>query len=159
MEYNAVKMKKEHIDGIYRIEELSFPDPWSKKSFTEELKNERAHYLVIANEEGIVMAFGGFWDIVGEAHINNIAVHPDFRGKGLGNIIVEALIDEAKEYKLTDMTLEVRASNETAQNLYKKYGFKIAGIRREYYLDNREDAVIMWKNIEVINHMPKGMGL
>ena len=82
-----------------------------------------------------------------EAHITNIAVHPEYRGKKLGNMIVEALIEKAREIDIAEMTLEVRASNETAKNLYAKYGFKIAGIRKEYYQDNKEDAIIMWKSM------------
>ncbi len=145
-EYKVVKMAKEHIDGVYEVESLSFATPWSKNSFMQELKNPLANYLVIL-QGNKVAAFGGFWKVLDEGHVNNIAVHPDFRGKHLGDIIVKAMTDLAAEIDIKEMTLEVRASNTPAKNLYSKYGFKLLGIRKEYYLDNKEDALLMFKKI------------
>ena len=145
-EYRIVRMAKEHIDGVYEVESLSFSVPWSKNSFTQELKNPLAYYLVILKDDKVA-AFGGFWKVLDEAHVNNIAVHPDFRGMHLGDMIVEAMTQLAKEIEIREMTLEVRASNTTAKNLYSKYGFKMLGVRKEYYLDNKEDALLMFKKI------------
>ena len=147
--FKIYDMNKDNVDGVYEVETLSFTDTWSKKAFVDELKNNLAYYKVIVDEEtSKVVAFGGLWKVLDEAHITNIAVHPEYRGKKLGNMIVEALIEKAREIDIAEMTLEVRASNETAKNLYAKYGFKIAGIRKEYYQDNKEDAIIMWKSMK-----------
>ena len=148
-DFKIYDMNKDNVDGVYEVETLSFTDTWSKKAFVDELKNNLGYYKVIVDEESlVVVAFGGLWKVLDEAHITNIAVHPEYRGKKLGNMIVEALIEKAREIDIAEMTLEVRASNETAKNLYAKYGFKIAGIRKEYYQDNKEDAIIMWKSMK-----------
>ncbi len=139
-------LSEKDIEGIVEVEEICFPTPWSKNAFQKELENKLARYMIVEMENKIV-AYGGIWFIVDEGHITNIAVHPEYRGLGLGNEIVEALVKECKKNNIISMTLEVRASNHVAQNLYKKYGFKLAGIRPEYYTDNREDALIMWKEL------------
>jgi ribosomal-protein-alanine N-acetyltransferase len=90
-----------------------------------------------------IVGFSGIWMIADEAHLTNIAVRSQYQGKGLGELLVLATIDLAVEYKASFMTLEVRASNLVAQSLYHKYGFEQMGIRHGYYLDNREDAIIM----------------
>ncbi len=90
-----------------------------------------------------IVGFSGIWVLVDEAHITNIALRTKYQGRGLGELLLIATIDLALELKATMMTLEVRASNQIAQNLYKKYGFVQTGLRKGYYLDNREDAVIM----------------
>ncbi|OGO30885.1 MAG: ribosomal-protein-alanine N-acetyltransferase [Chloroflexi bacterium RBG_16_56_11] len=90
-----------------------------------------------------IAGFSGIWLLVDEAHITNIAVRQQYQGKGIGELLLIATIDLARELKACTMTLEVRASNKVAQNLYSKYGFAQTGLRRGYYLDNREDAIIM----------------
>jgi ribosomal-protein-alanine N-acetyltransferase len=90
-----------------------------------------------------IAGFSGIWIMVDEAHITNVAVRREYRGKGIGGLLLIATIDMARELKASFLTLEVRASNTVAQNLYSKYGFKQTGERRGYYLDNREDAIIM----------------
>lgn len=137
-------IEDDHIDGILTISLLSFPITWSKDSFEKELDNKFARY-VVAVKDNIVVGYGGMWIIVDEAHITNIAVHPEFRNYGIGSMLVEALIDIAKLENVCAMTLEVRKSNSIAKNLYSKYGFIEEGIRKGYYEDNHEDAIIMWK--------------
>ncbi|MEG6566805.1 ribosomal protein S18-alanine N-acetyltransferase [Thermoanaerobacterium saccharolyticum] len=145
MDIKIRPMVKSDIDKVMEIEYLSFSVPWSFESFVMEVtKNRCAHYIV-ADVDGKVAGYGGFWVVVDEGHITNIAVHPDFRGQGVGSAIVEGLIELAKTKGITSMTLEVRESNLVAQSLYKKYGFKPVGKRKGYYQDNNEDAVIMWK--------------
>ncbi|HSQ34039.1 MAG TPA: ribosomal protein S18-alanine N-acetyltransferase [Peptostreptococcaceae bacterium] len=139
-------MKLEDIDGVYNVEKSCFPDPWSKESFKKEVQNKLAKYLVAQIEDKVV-AYVGAWFVVDEAHITNVAVSPQYRGQKIGDKIVKSLIDECQENKIKAMTLEVRVSNIVAQNLYKKYGFKLAGVRKEYYSDNKEDALIMWKHL------------
>jgi [ribosomal protein S18]-alanine N-acetyltransferase len=94
-------------------------------------------------EHRYVIGFSGIWMLAGEAHVTNLAVRRLYRGHGLGELLLLATIDLASELKASFMTLEVRASNLVAQSLYSKYGFVQMGVRRGYYLDNREDAIIM----------------
>lgn len=137
-------MNKSHIDGIIEIEKDSFAIPWSRASVEKELSNNLAIYVVAMDKEKVI-GYGGMWHIVNEGHITNIAVHKDFRRKGIGNAIVKKLIEIAEEKEMIGLTLEVRKSNISALELYKKNGFKLEGIRPEYYEDNKEDAYIMWK--------------
>lgn len=137
-------MNKSHIDGIMEIENESFAIPWSRSSIEKELKNNFAIYAV-AIENNKVLGYGGMWHVVNEGHITNIAVHKDYRRKGIGQAIIEKLVEIAEEKEMIGLTLEVRKSNTPALELYKKNGFKLEGIRPEYYEDNKEDAYIMWK--------------
>lgn len=90
-----------------------------------------------------VIGFSGIWMMAGEAHITNIAVRQEYHQRGIGELLLIATIDLSREHQAETMTLEVRQSNQIAQNLYSKYGFAVTGVRRGYYLDNREDAIIM----------------
>lgn len=143
------KMKDTDIEGVYEVEVSAFKEPWSYNSLRDELKNRLAKYIV-AEEDGKIVGYLGVWHIIDEAHITNVAVHKDFRGRGIGGGLMEALDRQCKEYMIASITLEVRASNLVAQNLYKKYGFLISGIRKEYYNDNKEDALIMWKQLREV---------
>lgn len=140
----VVKMNESHIDGILKIENESFAIPWSRAAIEKELKNKFAIYFV-AVENGEVLGYGGMWHIVNEGHITNIAVSEKHRRKGIADKILEKLTIIAQEKEMMGLTLEVRISNQGALNLYKKHGFKLEGIRPEYYEDNKEDAYIMWK--------------
>lgn len=137
-------MNKSHIDGIMEIEKDSFVIPWSRAAVEKELSNNLAIYAVVKENDKVV-GYGGMWHVVNEGHITNIAVHKDYRRKGIGNIIVNKLIEIAEEKEMIGLTLEVRKSNFPALELYRKNGFKLEGIRPEYYEDNKEDAYIMWK--------------
>jgi ribosomal-protein-alanine N-acetyltransferase len=98
----------------------------------------------LSPELSSIIAFAGLWLMIDESHITTIAVHPDFRGRGVGELMLSSLISISRDIGARMVTLEVRVSNTVAQNLYHKYGFKEAGIRRRYYSDNHEDALIMW---------------
>ena len=99
----------------------------------------------MAEEPGAaVIGYGGLWLMVDEAHVTSIAVHPDFRGKGLGELLMLALMEVSIRLDARFVTLEVRVSNAVARALYEKLGFRQAGIRPRYYTDNNEDAVVMW---------------
>jgi ribosomal-protein-alanine N-acetyltransferase len=91
-----------------------------------------------------IVGFAGLWLMVDEAHVTTIASHPDYRGRGVGELLLSSLIDVSYEIGARVVTLEVRVSNFVAQNLYRKYGFREAGVRKRYYSDNHEDALIMW---------------
>lgn len=135
---------KEDLDKILAIEELCFSTPWSRDSLEKELSNKFAKY-VVAKINNTVIGYGGMWLILDEAHITNIAIHPEFRGIGSGTKILQSLVDICTDNDIKSMTLEVRVSNIVAQKLYKKFNFEEEGIRKGYYNDNKEDALIMWK--------------
>jgi len=142
-------MTSDDVEEVAEIEKNTFPMPWSKQSFYKEVnENNMAKYLVAVKGNEIV-GYGGLWHIVTEMHITNIAVKKEYRGLGIGKGLVSSLIDIAKNDELVEgISLEVRRSNFTAQDLYRKYGFYVIGIRGKYYEDNREDAYIMHKKIE-----------
>jgi [ribosomal protein S18]-alanine N-acetyltransferase len=140
-------MQPEDIDQVWRIEKLSFPCPWSREAFYNELyHNHFANYLVMTDGDQVI-GYCGVWIIVDEAHITNIAVLPEYRGKGLGEELMKKTMELAKHLGATKMTLEVRVSNHVAQSLYRKLGFQNGGIRKQYYTDNQEDALVMWVNL------------
>ncbi len=139
-----VLMNKSHLDEIVEIEKDCFSLPWSRRAFEQELSNKLAIY-VVAEEDGHVWGYGGMWHVVTEGHITNIAVHSKRRREGIGDAIVKTLIEIAEEKEMIGLTLEVRKSNTAAQALYRNNGFILEGIRPEYYADNKEDALIMWK--------------
>lgn len=141
------RMEMRDLDDIEIVEKHSFTTPWSRDSFINEIQtNVFARYLVVESE-GRVIGYGGMWLVVDEAHITNIAIHPDFRGHGLGEKLMRALMLVAFESGAAHMTLEVRRSNLPAQRLYEKLTFKAEGIRPGYYTDNGEDAIIMWAEL------------
>lgn len=138
-------MSIEHIDDVIKVEELSFKTPWSREALEFEVeRNKCAKYRVMLRD-GRVIAYGGMWIMLDEAHITNIAVHPEYRGFGCGSHLLEDMIEVARENGIKSMTLEVRVNNEAALALYKKYGFTDVAIRKGYYQDTGEDAIIMWK--------------
>ncbi len=143
------EMKENDIDGVFEVEKNCFEDYWSKDSFKKELSNNLAKYLV-AKLDNKVVGYVGIWFVVDEGHITNVAVHEDYRGQKIGDQLIKELVQVCKNNKVISMTLEVRASNVVAQNLYRKYGFKMAGIRKEYYSNNKEDAIIMWNDIKEV---------
>lgn len=144
MEVNLNIMSKKDINDVLEVSSLSLKETWSKESYKKELENPMAKYLV-AEVDNKVIGFAGLWKICDEGHITNIAVHPNYRGNGIGSKLVESLINNSNSWYINSLTLEVRSSNIVAQNLYKKYGFEQEGIRKNYYSDNKEDAIIMWK--------------
>lgn len=133
------------LDGIVEVETASFTMPWSHQSFFGELAdNPHARYIIV-ELDGKIIGYAGVWIIFEEGHVTNIAIHPAHRGQKYGEKLVQKLIDVAKSCGASSMTLEVRISNIAAQTLYKKLGFEARGRRKAYYADNKEDAIIMWK--------------
>ena len=137
------QMRSSDAEEMAEIEMLCFAMPWSRESFWEELKNDSAIYIVGTIQEKVV-AYAGAWISFGEAQVTNVAVHPDFRHQGIGTKLFENLIAEVKSRGVTAVTLEVRPSNDAALKLYGKFGLKSVGRRKHYYLDNDEDALILW---------------
>jgi ribosomal-protein-alanine N-acetyltransferase len=145
-DFSIVPLELKHLDGVAEVDKLSFALPWSRDSFEAEVsRNDFARYVVAVSDDQVI-GYAGVWIIAGEGQITNIAVHPDSRGVGAACKMLEALIDICIAESVRDMTLEVRVSNTPAINLYKKYGFAEEGIRKQFYEDNKEDALIMWKH-------------
>ena len=168
------------IDAVRAVEKKCFPTPWPRESFRYELeRNHMARYFVLRRKHpegstppvepqpGIlrrllggtrtfgqdsIVGFAGIWMMVDEAHITTLAIDPEFRGQGLGELLLVATTELSRVEGAKMMTLEVRQSNAVAQRLYEKYGFSRHGIRRHYYSDDGEDAVVMWS--EEINSPP-----
>lgn len=142
------EMTIDDVDRVAEIENATFSQPWSKKSFYTEINENNIAKYFVAVKENKIIGYGGFWHIINELHITNIAVDIDYRGLGIGQKLVCKVLDFANDDELVDsVSLEVRRSNFAAQNLYRKYGFSVIGVRERYYEDNREDAYIMQKDL------------
>ncbi|HTA37607.1 MAG TPA: ribosomal protein S18-alanine N-acetyltransferase [Candidatus Acidoferrales bacterium] len=139
-----VRMSTNDIPDVSRIERASFTTVWPTDAFYNELStNKLAHYFV-GRIDGRIVAYGGIWVILEDSHITTVAVDPNLRGRGLGEAMVLKLIDEGIERGAAWMTLEVRESNVSAQQLYRKYGFTTVTTRKGYYSDDNESALVMW---------------
>lgn len=160
-------MRLEDIPTVAVIERLVYSRPWPMEAYRYEiLENPRSHYYVARLKEGkgkraqgfravlrraiagpetdeSLLGYGGLWLMIDEAHISTLAVHTKWQGRGIGELLLATLITKAVELDAAYITLEVRVSNQRAQGLYKKYGFQPSGLRKRYYSDNNEDAVIM----------------
>jgi len=140
------KMKYKDIDKICELEREAFTLPWPKEAFEDEMTNSLACYTVYEHH-GKIKAYGGMWIVLDEAHITNIAVKAEYRRKGIGSRLIDYMVKTAKEKGAKYMYLEVRKSNKDAYQLYIKKGFIINGVRKNYYPDNGEDAIVMMKLI------------
>jgi [ribosomal protein S18]-alanine N-acetyltransferase len=136
-------MRVADLDEVQTIEHASFATPWPPNSYRSELETNRLAQYVVARAEGQVVAYGGIWLMVDEAHITTFAVAPAWRRRKIGERLLLALLDLATERRASEATLEVRLSNLAARRLYEKYGFRPVGLRPRYYSDNNEDALIM----------------
>lgn len=148
-DYIIRRMTMADVDGVAAVEAATFPTPWSRDAFASEMRNVAARYLV-AEKDGQVIGYAGAWIILDESHITNIAVLKEARGQGIGRALTAGLLQYLANLGAAYATLEVRKSNEIAQNLYKSLGFIKLGVRKRYYEDNGEDALIM-----VCDHMPE----
>ena len=139
-------MNETHINGVYELSKECFATPWTLDSINNELNNPLAKYVIAQDSStGDVIGFVGVWIIAGEGDITNIAVSPKYRQQGIASNLLIKLFEVCKTFDCNDITLELRSSNVPAQNLYKKFAFKEEGLRKGYYSDNGEDALIMWK--------------
>lgn len=138
------KMDESHVAPIAQLETLCFSDPWSENSIASELAS-RLSYWLVAVEDGQVLGYIGSQSVLGESDMMNVAVHPDHRRRGIAEMLVTALSHDLKERDNVCLTLEVRASNMPAIGLYEKLGFVQVGLRKNYYRNPREDALILRK--------------
>ena len=136
-------MRLADVDEVQRIEEASFASPWPENAYRSELMTNRLASYLVARVEGRIVAYGGMWLMVDEAHITTFAVHPGWRRQRVGERLLLAFLDLARDRHAREATLEVRLSNLAARRLYEKYGFRPVGLRPRYYSDNNEDALIM----------------
>jgi ribosomal-protein-alanine N-acetyltransferase len=135
-------MTADHIPQVYALERLCFTAPWDLSAYMGELRNPTAYYLV-ALQDHHLLGYGGMWVVETNAHVVTLAVRPESRRHGLGRQMMAALLLEARRRGAAEVTLEVRASNLPAQQLYANLGFQVVARRRGYYPDNNEDALVM----------------
>ena len=140
-----VTLQKDHIPKILDIEQVTHSAPWSQRSFENELEHKYGIFLV-GLIQGEVSAYGGVWILVDEAHVTNVVVKSELRGQGIGRKLMIELLTQARAKGAVCATLEVRATNSAAINLYEDLGFVQSTTRKQYYPDNKEDAVVMMLN-------------
>ena len=138
------KMLQCHVPQIAELETLCFNDPWSENSIASELDNRLSCWLVAIVDDKVV-GYVGSQTVLGETDMMNIAIHPDYRKQGIATELISALIEALNERGSHSLMLEVRASNEPAKSLYLKMGFDVVGVRKNYYRNPREDALILRK--------------
>ncbi len=143
------KMKVADIEQVMIVEHATFAVPWTADTFMNEVNGENpyAHYLVI-EQDGAIFGYCGLWLIIDEAHVTNIAIHPEYRGNKYGEQLFRRSFEEAIEMGAIQLSLEVRVSNTPAQHLYRKFGLVPGGVRKNYYTDNGEDALVMWVGLK-----------
>ncbi|MGH2830383.1 MAG: ribosomal protein S18-alanine N-acetyltransferase [Actinomycetota bacterium] len=136
-------MKRRHVRDVLAIERLVYPRPWSAALFFSELSQKSSRTYLVAVHEKEVAGYGGLMCHLDEGHITTIAVHPDMQHHGIGARILYALTDDARRRTMRTLALEVRVANWAAQRLYSWFGFQPVGIRRNYYAETGEDALVM----------------
>ncbi len=136
-------MSLDDLEEVQMIEETSFSTPWPANAYRSELMTNRLASYLVARMDGRIVAYGGMWLMVDEAHITTFAVHPSWRRRHIGERLLLAFLDLALDRGAHEATLEVRLSNLPARRLYEKYGFRPVGLRPRYYSDDNEDALIM----------------
>lgn len=140
-------MEPRHLEEVLEIEKVSFPTPWSRSAYLSEITcNNFAHYFVCLLE-GRVIGYFGMWIVIDEAHITTIAVAPEHRGKRVAEKLIRYAADYSKGWGAERLVLEVRVSNFSAQRLYRRMGFEDIGLRKGYYSDSHEDAIVMMKRL------------
>ncbi|MBI5570801.1 MAG: ribosomal protein S18-alanine N-acetyltransferase [Desulfomonile tiedjei] len=151
------RMQLGDLDAVLSIESTSFAQAWSRNMFLEEMANDTARVIVF-KANGKLVGYLCFWKVVDEAHLLNIAVHPDFRGRGLGREIMAHLETLCRQEGLTTIILEVARRNGRARNLYRKCGFETTGFRKNYYPAIKDDALIMAKKLSAANSRETAAG-
>lgn len=141
--YRLRPMTKTDLAVVYQLDKLSFPTPARKGIFEHELDNNEIAYYQVLTEDDLVIGFAGYWLLADEIHVSTIAIHPEKRRRHLGELLLLYMMFKAYTHPANIVTLEVRRSNEAAQKLYEKYRFAQVGVRRRYYKDTGEDALLM----------------
>ena len=137
----------EDLGGLLAVEQASFLNPWTRDMYVAELQNPSVSHLLVAKDpSGRVVGFCGFWCVLDELHINNLAVLPEYRRQGIASTILARVFAEGRGAGAARATLEVRRSNDVARRLYERFGFAVAGVRRGYYRQPDEDALVLWRD-------------
>lgn len=139
-----VPMRRRHVRQVMRIESQVYPRPWSAALFLQEIARRGDRFYVVAKVESTVVGYGGLMSSGLEAHITTIAVDPALHGRHIGMKLMLCLIEAAIERGGRTVSLEVRKTNTPAQNMYAQFGFQPVGVRRGYYVETGEDAIVMW---------------
>ena len=141
---HMVPMRRRHLRSVLRIEAQVYPRPWSLSLFMSELalRSNRAYW--VARIDGAVVGYCGLMVTVDDGHVTTLAVDPAWHRRKVGSRLLLTLVREAIARGVTSLTLEVRVGNRAAQELYRRFGFRPAGIRRNYYVETNEDALVMW---------------
>jgi ribosomal-protein-alanine N-acetyltransferase len=135
------------IDDILAVEEASFTSPWTREMYVAELNNPSVSYFYLAKtEDGHTVGFCSFWHVLEELHINNLAVLPAFRRLRIGTGLLRRVLEDGARLGAQRATLEVRRSNDAARQLYENFGFTVASVRRQYYSNPPEDALVLWRD-------------
>jgi len=142
------RMGPEDLDEVLAIERASFSMPWSRGAFLYEMQQNRVARCWVMREDGHVIGYLCLWEIADELHITNIAVHPTRRRQGVGRVLLQGVLEDARERRLRLVVLEVRPSNTEARTLYEGFGFRVIGRRRGYYYDTGEDALVMEADLQ-----------
>lgn len=134
------------LDEILAIEVASFTSPWTREMYLAELDNVGVSFCYTARDDsGKILGFCSFWRVMDELHINNLAVAPEHRRCGVATALLGFVLNEARKLGVHRATLEVRRSNDAARHLYERFGFAAAGVRRAYYSNPVEDAIVLWR--------------
>ena len=134
------------IDAVIAIEEASFTSPWTREMYLAELDNTGISFFYLARTPlGEIIGFCSFWRVLDELHLNNLAVAPEHRRSGVASALLQKVLGDGARFGAQRATLEVRSSNTSAQQLYERFGFTVAGVRRGYYSSPPEDALVLWK--------------
>ena len=147
MEYSIVDVSSEHIASIEELEKLCFSSPWNQEQLKKQMKDHMHEFIAAISDDGSVLGYVGMMYVLDEGYIANVAVSPEYRRKGIADRIINELCLICDEHKLSFVTLEVRASNETAISVYRKLEFREVGRRKNYYRNPREDALILRKEL------------
>lgn len=146
------QMQIADVPEVMKIDTGAFPAPWTKEIYEQELiENDFAHYFVMKTDTGDIIGYVGMWIIFDDAQITNIAVHQDYRGKKIGEKLFGFALAYAFQRGAQKLSLEVRPSNTVAKNMYRKFGLEEGSVRKNYYPDNGEDAIVMWVNLTEVN--------
>ena len=141
---HLVPMRRRHLRSVLRIEALVYPRPWSLSLFMSELALRSTRAYWVARVDGVVVGYCGLMVTGEDGHVTTLAVDPAMHRRGIGTRLLLALAGEAIRRGVTGLTLEVRMGNKAAQELYRRFGFRPAGVRRNYYVETNEDALVMW---------------
>ncbi|WP_404451220.1 ribosomal protein S18-alanine N-acetyltransferase [Virgibacillus necropolis] len=140
-------MELTDIGAVVEVEKASFATPWTEDIFYQEVVvNQFAHYFVV-EVDGVIVGYAGLWIVIDDAQITNIAIMPSYRGYKLGEKLFQFTMQQAIHLGSNRLSLEVRVSNIIAQRMYRKFGLVPGGLRKSYYTDNKEDALVMWVNL------------